>query len=192
MANPIPIPMLNILPPSSDNDSWSPAPSPLPRRRRIRDTGSKKHRTRAQEKDEPGDGDKTGSKRGEKMRKRRSHSSVRVEEEGPMEDLASNPTPFLLPPSRCSSLSSRRSRWSLRSLLSKDSDWESCRSVRENSAHLIISTINTVEIQGSAQGREGSNRTPERCEAVAWIMLNELRVTYYDVITDQSEAADGK
>lgn len=132
MAEPIPIPMLNVLPPSSDNDSWSPSSSPLPRRRRIWATTSKKRRTRAQEESDPRDGDMAEGKKSEEA-KGRSRSPVCIEGKGLVKEEASNSTSFLLPPSRCSSPSSRRSRWLLRSLLTKDSDCESCRLVRENS-----------------------------------------------------------
>lgn len=145
MANPIPIPMLNVLPPSSDNDSWSPSSSPLPHRHRIRDLTGKTRRTRAQEEDDPGDGDRGRCKKRERTMGR-SHSPVNVEGEGFVEELASNSASFLLTPSRCSSPSSRRSRWSLRSFLLKDSDCESCRLVRENSTCKKYTIINNVQI----------------------------------------------
>ncbi|MCI4391124.1 hypothetical protein PGIGA_G00130730 [Pangasianodon gigas] len=128
MAKPIPIPMLNVLPPSSDNDSWSPSSSPLPRRRQIWDVTGKKRRTRAQEEGDPRDGDGAEDKKSKKT-KRRSHSPVCVEGEGLVEEEAGNSASFLLPPSRCSSPSIRRARLSLRRLLAKDSDCESCRSI---------------------------------------------------------------
>ncbi|KAG7318064.1 hypothetical protein KOW79_019099 [Hemibagrus wyckioides] len=150
--------MLNVLPPSSDNDSWSPSSSPLPRRHRIRDLTGNKRRTRAQEEDDPGDGDRGRSKKREKMMGR-SHSPVSVEGEGFVEELASNSASFLLTPSRCSSPSTRRSRWSLRSFLLKDSDCESCSLMTKSSV------VDDVEI-------------PEL----------SLHVISYDVITVQSEA----
>ncbi|GAA6085712.1 protein Aster-A isoform X2 [Tachysurus ichikawai] len=133
MADPIPIPMLNILPPSSDNESWSPSPSPLSRRRRNWDAIGKKRRTRAQQEDNLGDGDRTRSKKSEKM-KGRNHLPVRVEGEGLVKELANNSASFLLPPSRCSTPCTRWSRWSLRSFLLKDSDSESCRGRRLHEA----------------------------------------------------------
>lgn len=130
MAKPVPVPVLNVLPPSSDNDSWSPASSPLPRRKRIWD--GKKRRTRVQDEGDASDGDRVKDKRSEET-KGRSHSPVGLQGEGLEEEEASNSASFLLSPSRCSSPGSRRSRWSLRSLLVKDSDCESCRLVRERS-----------------------------------------------------------
>ncbi|XP_058231930.1 protein Aster-A isoform X1 [Hemibagrus wyckioides] len=158
MDNPIPIPMLNVLPPSSDNDSWSPSSSPLPRRHRIRDLTGNKRRTRAQEEDDPGDGDRGRSKKREKMMGR-SHSPVSVEGEGFVEELASNSASFLLTPSRCSSPSTRRSRWSLRSFLLKDSDCESC-STASNSPRSTPGSSPSLRrrvLGGRASEGEGQN-----------------------------------
>ncbi|TUA69864.1 GRAM domain-containing protein 1B [Bagarius yarrelli] len=159
MANPIPIPMLNILPPSSENDSWSPSPSPHPHRRRIRDSNGKKRRTRTQNEDnDVRDKVRTRDKRG-KETKERSRLSVSGEEEELVEELASNSAPFLLSPSRCSSLSSRRSRWSLRSLLSRDLDWESC-STASNSPRSTPGSSPSLRrrvLGGRASEGEGQN-----------------------------------
>lgn len=130
MAEPIPIPTLNILPPSSDTESWSCSPSPRPHRyhsrRRNRENRRAKevHQTDASE-------NHWDKGKGERDRNQSpSHASpmvsnVEEEEQG-------SPSVLLLPPSRSCSRSSslsRRSRWSIRSLLSKDSDCDSSRSV---------------------------------------------------------------
>ncbi|KAI5611845.1 GRAM domain-containing protein 1B-like isoform X2, partial [Silurus asotus] len=120
MAKPVPIPRLNVLPPSSDNDSWSPSPSPRPRRCRVRNATGKKCR-RAQEEDKPRNEDE--SRKSEET-KGRSHSPVCGEEAELVQDDLGISASFLLPPS--SSPGHRRSRWSLRSLFMKDSDGESC------------------------------------------------------------------
>ncbi|XP_060717434.1 protein Aster-A isoform X1 [Tachysurus vachellii] len=158
MADPIPIPMLNILPPSSDNDSWSPSPSPLSRRRRNWDAIGKKRRTRAQQEDNLGDGDRTRSKKNEKM-KGKNHSPVSVEGEGLVKELANNSASFLLPPSRCSSPCTRSSRWSLRSFLLKDSDCESC-STASNSPRSTPGSSPSLRrrvLGGRASEGEGQN-----------------------------------
>ncbi|XP_035382003.1 protein Aster-A isoform X2 [Electrophorus electricus] len=143
MDKPIAIPMLTVFPPSSDTESWSCSSSPQPRRRHPRNRSRNKHRTHAQWEDppEPGTHEKNPSKndRGGAKEHRSSGQSltpgtllpsirgevlgeVGVERLGGFSSLP-------LPPSRsCSQSSSlsRRSRWSIRSLLSKDSDGDSC------------------------------------------------------------------
>lgn len=132
MAEPIPIPTLNILPPSSDTESWSCSPSPRPHRFHLRSRNREKRRAKAQQADaSENHWDKGKGKRDTNQSPSRASplpsmvSNVEEEEQG-------SPTVLLLPPSRSwsrSSSLSRRSRWSLRSLLSKDSDCDSSRSV---------------------------------------------------------------
>ncbi|XP_039506641.1 protein Aster-A isoform X6 [Pimephales promelas] len=126
MAEPIPIPTLNIFPPSSDTESWSCSPSP--RRHRYRSRSRNRENRRAKEVQQRDASENHWDKgKGESDRNQSpSHASpmvsnVEEEEQG-------SPSVLLLPPSsscsRSSSLS-RRSRWSIRSLLSKDSDCDS-------------------------------------------------------------------
>lgn len=143
MTQLVPIPTLNILPPSSDTDAWSRSPSPRPPRRHR---CSRPHRSRARTK-KRSDGEQ------EESPKPRWDGT---EEEGRVKGSAAQRSPsllpsallpphvddavlgpsldLLLPPSSRTSWSrssspGRRSRWSLRSLLSRESDWDSCRSV---------------------------------------------------------------
>eukprot|EP00063_Salmo_salar_P046141 XP_014020976.1 PREDICTED: GRAM domain-containing protein 1A-like isoform X2 [Salmo salar] len=136
----VPIPTLNILPPSSDTDAWSRSPSPRPPRRHR---CSRPHRSRARTK-KRSDGEQ------EESPKPRWDGT---EEEGRVKGSAAQRSPsllpsallpphvddavlgpsldLLLPPSSRTSWSrssspGRRSRWSLRSLLSRESDWDSC------------------------------------------------------------------
>ncbi|XP_048008337.1 protein Aster-A isoform X2 [Megalobrama amblycephala] len=126
MAEPIPIPTLNILPPSSDTESWSCSPSPRPHRFHLRSRNREKKRAKAQQADASENHWDKGKGKRDKSPSRASPlpsmvSNVEEEEQG-------SPTVLLLPPSRSwsrSSSLSRRSRWSLRSLLSKDSDCDS-------------------------------------------------------------------
>ncbi|XP_038163586.1 protein Aster-A isoform X2 [Cyprinodon tularosa] len=124
LTQPIPVPTLTVLPPSSDTESWSRSPSPGPPR-----SGplSQSHRSRTRTKrrqEEPAQTptfDVESVQRGP-ARRRRHAPSERQREDSPSQVL-------LLPPARSWSRSpspSRRSRWSLRSLLSRDSDLDSC------------------------------------------------------------------
>lgn len=130
MAEPIPIPTLNILPPSSDTESWSCSPSPQPHRFHLRSRNREKRRAKVQQADaSENHWDKGKGERDRNLSPSRASplpSMVsNVEEQG-------SPSVLLLPPSRSwsrSSSLSRHSRWSLRSLLSKDSDCDSSRSV---------------------------------------------------------------
>lgn len=168
--------MLNVLPPSSDNDSWSPSSSPLPPRRRVWDLNSKKRRARAQD-----EGDSRGGAKKNQGTKGRSCSPVCVEGEGLVEEEVGNSASFLLPPSRCSSPSSRRSRWSLRSFLARDSDCESCRSVRENSWKKSKWCKDT-------DIRAWCVSVYDDVELTEWAF--RVRVISCDVIKDQWESAD--
>lgn len=132
IAEPISIPILNVLPPSSDTESWSCSPSPRPHRYHSRSRNQEKRRAKVPQEDIS----KNRWDKGQRKRDRSqnpSHASpsppmvsnVEEEEQG-------SPSLLLLPPSRSWSRSpspSRRSRWSIRSLLSKDSDCDSSRSV---------------------------------------------------------------
>lgn len=162
MTQLVPIPTLNILPPSSDTDAWSRSPSPRPSRRHR---CSRPHRSRARTK-KRSDGEQ------EESPKPRWDGT---EEEGRVKGSAAQRSPSLLPSallpphvddavlgpsldlllppssrtswSRSSSLG-RRSRWSLRSLLSRESDWDSCRSVLLS---LLSRTTRQPEASGSLQ-----------------------------------------
>ncbi|XP_037389985.1 protein Aster-A isoform X1 [Pygocentrus nattereri] len=138
MAKPVPIPTLTVLPPSSDTESWSRSPSPRPHRTHHshRTCEKEKHRAHAQENPaEPGAPDQNRPEcnriRAEEKRSRRRSLSPRilkrtdrVEEVG-VHGQQGRFSPLLLRPSR--------SRWSLRSFLSKDSDWDSSCSTASNS-----------------------------------------------------------
>ncbi|XP_024114050.1 protein Aster-A [Oryzias melastigma] len=105
LARPIPVPTLTVLPPSSDTESWSRSPSP--RLSRL----SRTHRSR------------TRTRKQAAAPAERAPSPMEVTGQG--QDSPSHE--LLLPPPRSCSRSpspSRRSRWSLRSLLSRDSDWD--------------------------------------------------------------------
>lgn len=143
LTRPIPVPTLTVLPPSSDTESWSRSPSPRPpcssRHARLH-----RSRTRTKKRNEEEQGLTSKRQWGKKTQivteeseeiRRQSPSpsrsvSARMGEDEQRQDSPSQD--LLLPPSRSWSRSpspSRRSRWSLRSLLSRDSDWESCRLV---------------------------------------------------------------
>ncbi|XP_022067717.1 protein Aster-A isoform X2 [Acanthochromis polyacanthus] len=143
VAQPIPVPTLTVLPPSSDTDSWSRSPSPrLLRSSRLNRTHRSRTRTKRRNEDEQDCTPKLqwgktpqivieesvqgGTVRHRSLSPSPSLSTQMEGEEGgrdsPSHDL-------LLPPPRSGSRSpspSRRSRWSLRSLLNRDSDWDSC------------------------------------------------------------------
>ncbi|XP_061530078.1 protein Aster-A isoform X3 [Phycodurus eques] len=121
-TQPVPVPTLTIVPPSSDTESWSHSPSPQPTRASRHPCSYRGcSRTKKQSTDkQPGT------------------PQIVIEEE-----VASVPSAFvapvskredqgqdlLLPPSQSllrSPSPSRRSRWSLKSLLGRDSDWDSC------------------------------------------------------------------
>lgn len=146
LAQPIPVPTLTVLPPSSDTESWSRSPSP-----RLSRSGrhGRFHRSRTRTKKRNEDDQSCTPKRqwGKKTQiviedtaetgtiPHRSPSpspSVASQMEGEEQGQDSPSQDLLLPPSRSWSRSpspSRRSRWSLRSLLSRDSEWDSCRLV---------------------------------------------------------------
>ncbi|KAM4736296.1 protein Aster-A isoform 2-T3 [Anableps anableps] len=137
-TQPIPVPTLAVLPPSSDTESWSRSPSPRPPC-----SGplghSHRSRTRTKRRNEGKQGGAARLEWGEAPRivveesvergaeRQRSPSPSVMEADGQSEDSPSHD--LLLPPSRSWSRSpspSRRSRWSLRSLLSRDSDLDGC------------------------------------------------------------------
>lgn len=139
-AQPVAIPTLTVLPPSSDTESWSRSPSPrLPRF--IRHGRSRRSRTRTKKLNVEGEGyvsslDATpqividGTEEGGVFPRASSSVATRSEAEERGQDSPSQD--YLLPPSRSRSRSpspSRRCRWSLRSLLARDSDWDSSRLV---------------------------------------------------------------
>ncbi|XP_076869379.1 protein Aster-A isoform X2 [Brachyhypopomus gauderio] len=143
MAKPISVPMLNVLPPSSDTESWSCSSSPRPRHHHPRTRTRDKRRTHARQEDlrEPGadenspsGGDPGGAEDPSSSEGNPASGALLPGVRGEMlEEVAvgelGGSTSLLLPPSRSCSRSSslsRRSRWSIRSLLSKDSDWDSC------------------------------------------------------------------
>lgn len=129
LAPPIPVPTLTVLPPSSDTESWSCSPSPRPPRSGCLNR-SQCSRTRTKR--------RTGGQRRVCVSDPEGGPTpqIRVEESeagGPVLQREDGPTrDLLLPPFRSWSRSpspSRRSRWSLKSLLNKDSDGDSCRLV---------------------------------------------------------------
>lgn len=146
LAQPIPVPTLTVLPPSSDTESWSRSPSPRPLRS-SRHGRFHRSRTRTKKRNE----DEQGCTPKRQWGKKTQIVIEETAEKGTIQNRSSSPSPsvasqmegeeqgqdspsqdLLLPPSRSWSRSpspSRRSRWSLRSLLSRDSDWESCRLV---------------------------------------------------------------
>lgn len=142
LAQPIPIPTLTVLPPSSETESWSRSPSPRPlRSNRLSGSHRSRTRTKRQKQEEQGCTPKLqwgktpqivieSTERGALQHRSPSPSPSVVPE---MEKGQDSPThDLLIPPPRPWSRSpspSRRSRWSLRSLLSKDSDGDSCRLV---------------------------------------------------------------
>ncbi|TRY96043.1 hypothetical protein DNTS_021162 [Danionella cerebrum] len=124
MADPIPIPILNILPPSSDTESWSCSPSPRSNRYRSRSRNRDKRKVEQQQQQEK----KLTEERKDEHNKIPALSTPLVS--NTEEEEQGTPSMLLLPPSRAwsrSSSLSRRSRWSIRSLLSKDSDCDSSR-----------------------------------------------------------------
>lgn len=147
LAQPIPVPTLTVLPPSSDTESWSRSPSP-----RLSRSGrhSRLHRSRTRTKKRNEEEQSYTPKRqwGKKtpiaIEETVETGTIRQQDplpspsttsqmEGDDQGRDSPSQDLLLPPSRSWSRSpspSRRSRWSLRSLLSRDSDWDSCRLVR--------------------------------------------------------------
>ncbi|KAI9526270.1 hypothetical protein NQZ68_041555 [Dissostichus eleginoides] len=143
LAHPIPVPTLTVLPPSSDTESWSRSPSPR-QSRSSRYGRSHRSRTRTKKRNEDEQCCTPKRQWGKKQtmikepvergtiphRSPSPSSSVatQMEEEEQGQDIPSQD--LLLPPSRSWSRSpspSRRSRWSFRSLLNRDSDWEGCR-----------------------------------------------------------------
>lgn len=146
-TQPVPVPTLTVLPPSSDTESWSRSPSPRPSRS-TRHGRFHRCRTRTKKRNEEEQGctpkrqwgkktqiatEETAEKGGVRHRSPSPSPSVASQMEGGGEQGQDSPSQaHLLPPSRSWSRSpspSRRSRWSLKSLLSKDYDWESCRLV---------------------------------------------------------------
>lgn len=146
LAQPIPVPTLTILPPSSDTESWSRSPSPRPSRS-SRHGRSHRSRTRTRKCNEEEQcctpkrqwcktphivKEETAEKGTIRHRSPSPSPSVASQREGEEQGQDSPSQDHLLPPSRSWSHSpspSRRSRWSLRSLLSRETDWESCRLV---------------------------------------------------------------
>lgn len=159
----VPIPTLNILPPSSDTEAWSRFPSPRPpRRHRLSHPHRSRGRTKKRSDGEQEESSKPqwdGTEGVEKVKgsatPQRSPSPLPSPLLPPhVEDAVLGPSlDLLLPPSsrtswsRSSSLG-RRSRWSLRSLLSRESDWDSCRSVLLS---LLSRTTRQPEASGSLQ-----------------------------------------
>lgn len=143
LAQPIPVPTLTVLPPSSEAESWSRSPSPRPSRsgRLNRSHCSRTRTKRRKEGDRGYVSDPQGAKTpqivveesaegGLVPRCSSSPSGASLKEGGQGEDSPSHD--HLLPPVRSWSRSpspSRRSRWSLKGLLNKDSDGDGCRLV---------------------------------------------------------------
>ncbi|KAG8009888.1 GRAM domain-containing protein 1A [Nibea albiflora] len=142
-TQPVPVPTLTVLPPSSDTESWSRSPSPR-LSRSTRHGRFHRCRTRTKKRNEEEQGctpkrqwgkktqivtEETAEKGGVRQRSPSPSPSVAIQMEGGEQGQDSPSQARLLPPSRSWSRSpspSRRSRWSLKSLLSRDYDWESC------------------------------------------------------------------
>ncbi|KAG7469025.1 hypothetical protein MATL_G00124450 [Megalops atlanticus] len=142
-----PIPTLTVLPPSSDTESCSRSPGPRPRRPRPRRERGRDRRRRGS-----GQEDRNSQQQEERDRGR--------------EDERRSPSPHLLAPPRSwsrSSSPSKRSRWSLRSLLGRDSaDSDSC-STASNSPRSTPGSSPSVRrrvLGGRAsEGEGGGDRT---------------------------------
>ncbi|XP_041649097.1 protein Aster-A isoform X1 [Cheilinus undulatus] len=141
LAQLVPVPTLTVLPPSSDTESWSRSPSPR-QARSSRQGRFHRSRTRTKKRNEEEQGCSPKRQWGKKV------GEEETADKGTIRHRSLSPSPFaachtegeehgqdspsqdlLLPPSRSWSRSpspSRRSRWSLRSLLSRDSDCDSC------------------------------------------------------------------
>lgn len=131
VAEPIPIPTLNVLPPSSDTESWSCSPSPRPQRHRSRSRNPERKKRKVKHEQVPENHWDTEKEERESSRSLSRSSTLSLMVSNVEEEEQGSPSVLLPPPhswSRSSSLS-RRSRWSLRSLLNKDSDCDSTRSV---------------------------------------------------------------
>ncbi|KAK2909898.1 hypothetical protein Q8A73_007613 [Channa argus] len=142
LAQPISVPTLTVLPPSSDTESWSRSPSP--RLSRFSRHGRSRSRTRTKKRHEENEGctlkrgrapqiviEQTAEKCTIRQHSASPSHSVAIPVEGEEQGQVNPSQDLLLPPSRSWSHSpspSRRSRWSLRSLLSRDSDWDSSSS----------------------------------------------------------------
>ncbi|XP_051999756.1 protein Aster-A-like isoform X1 [Xyrauchen texanus] len=123
MAEPIPIPTVNILPPSSDTESLSCSSSPRLHRYHL----SRRNRERRRGKVQQENGLENHWKKGKKTRDRSQSPSPPVVS-SVEEEVQGSPSMLLLPQSHSwsqSSSLSKRSRWSFRSLLNKDSDCDS-------------------------------------------------------------------
>ncbi|GLD72082.1 GRAM domain-containing protein 1A isoform X1 [Lates japonicus] len=169
LAQPIPVPTLTVLPPSSDTESWSRSPSPR-LSRFSRHSRSHRSRTRTKKRNEeeqsctPKRGkmpqiviEETAEKGVIRHRSPSPSPSVATQMEGEEQGQDSPSQDLLLPPSRSWSRSpspSRRSRWSLRSLLSRDSDWDSC-SQWERAPSLMMSFAKRI-----TDGRRDSSPLP--------------------------------
>ncbi|XP_028326383.1 protein Aster-A isoform X2 [Gouania willdenowi] len=135
VPQPLSIPLLTVLPPSSDTELITPSPSPRTSRSVRRSRTRAKHCSEAEQGSVPTlqlvKSPKLFKESAEKGNPSISPPPTEVartdgEEEG--RDSQSCDL-FLLPPSRSWSRSpspSRRSRWSLRSLLSRESEWDIC------------------------------------------------------------------
>lgn len=138
-AHPICVPTLTFLPPSSETESWSGSSSPKLSRSIHRS------RSRTKKQNEQEQGYPPPHQWVEKAQIVMGASnpllsqSMACDIEGKEQGRDSFSQDLLLPPSHSWSRSpspSRRSRWSLRSLLSRDSDWESCRLVSWVNSHI--------------------------------------------------------
>uniref|UniRef100_A0A3Q3LKX4 GRAM domain containing 1A n=1 Tax=Mastacembelus armatus TaxID=205130 RepID=A0A3Q3LKX4_9TELE len=140
LAQPIPIPTLTVFPPSSDTESWSCSPSPKSslltrqgRSQHSRNRSKKRNEdqgcTHKQGKTQKIVNEGSAEKGTIQHRSPSPSPTVATQVEGEEQSQDSPSQDLLLPPSRSWSRSPspiRRARWSLRSLLSRDSDWDSC------------------------------------------------------------------
>lgn len=126
-SQPVTVPTLTVLPPSSDTESWSRSPSPhLSRRTRHHS------RSRTKKKNKEEQGCSPIKRQWSRSPKARSAGGSVDDALSQMDKEEEQSADRLRPPSPACSGSrspspSRRSRWSLKSLLGRESEWDSCR-----------------------------------------------------------------
>lgn len=146
-AQPICVPTLTFLPPSSETESWSGSSSPKLSRSIHCGRGQTKKSNEKEQGYPPPHQWVTKAHIVMGASSPLLSRSMACDMEGQGQGLDSFSQDLLLPPSQSLSRSpspSRRSRWSLRSLLSRDSDWESCRLVSWVNSHIKNAVHYTV------------------------------------------------
>nr|XP_043874033.1 protein Aster-A-like isoform X1 [Solea senegalensis] len=173
LTQPIPVPKPTVFPPSSDTESWSRSPSPR-LSRFSRHSRSHLSRTSTKKRNEEQQG--CSPKRGktpqivikddvEKVTFlcRSPSPSTDIQIEGEEQGKGSPSQDLLLPPSCSWSRSpspSRRSRWCLRSLFSRDSEWDSC-STASNSPRSTPGSSPSLRRRVLGGGGGGGGRASE-------------------------------